>query len=341
MKSSVTEIKGNSPQQENFSGRTLSPGDNVSVKVIKNLGNGNYTVLLRETRLNVKSEIPLSEGTFFKAVLELSADSKILLKTAPAQGTDFFSSGLRNFLDSAGISADSVSMGIVSQMIQCGVKIDKAAIKKARAVSSMFPGKEKEAAEIAAMLIEKGIEPEKEVIERFMLQLHPENWKDQSREKQTPDNGAENFLEKIYESPPEKKAGILTLANHIKTRNGNSRHWITLPYIWQPGKNEARGIIRILTDTDRKITEKILINCELKWKKYFFVLYFNNSKVCEVRFCTLPPLLTSRIHSEEERLGELLCSGMNGDSVTVTYSALTSSGDLYTEASFLFKDQNA
>ena len=54
------------------------------------------------------------------------------------------------------------------------------------------------------------------------------------------------------------------------------------------------------------------------------------SKVNEVRFCTLPPLLASDIQNEERRLGELFGSGMNQDcSVTVTYSPLALIQGLY------------
>lgn len=45
------------------------------------------------------------------------------------------------------------------------------------------------------------------------------------------------------------------------------------------------------------------------------------SKVKEVRFCTLPPLLPEQIKQEELRLGGFLNSGMNQDvPVSVTYS---------------------
>ena len=89
-----------------------------------------------------------------------------------------------------------------------------------------------------------------------------------------------------------------------------------------------------------KKTEKIQINCEMPCKKYFFVLYFEESKVKEVRFCSLPPILSSEIENEEKRLGELFCSGMNGNSVPVTYSDLAYSEGLYSssEIPFSFED---
>ena len=74
------------------------------------------------------------------------------------------------------------------------------------------------------------------------------------------------------------------------------------------------------------------INASFPLKKYFFVLKFKQSKVLEVRFCTLPSLLPSEIRSEELRLGGYFNSGMNQDNpVAVTYSALALTQGICTE----------
>ncbi len=119
----------------------------------------------------------------------------------------------------------------------------------------------------------------------------------------------------------ERKDGILTLSNHIKNKE-NELHWITLPFEWNYHNTKWNGEIRVLINTILKSTEKIKIKCSNMCKKYSFMLYFKGSKVSEIRFCTLPPLLTSQISDEEKRLGEMFCSGMNDNSVAVIYSAL-------------------
>ncbi|WP_296091046.1 hypothetical protein [uncultured Treponema sp.] len=341
MSAAIDSVKNAYIQSHNIPQKKLATGDEVSVKVIKSLGNGNYAIFLQGSKINVKSKIPLSEGSSFKAMLEIESDSKIILKTIYEQKTeDLFPRTLLEFLNSAGIEADSVALKVVQQMIQSGVKLDKSIIRKAKSVSSLFPEKEKQAAEISAMLLEKGIEPEEKLIEKFLILTEPDKWKNSGVKEKSSSKSSENFLKKIYQEIPENKDGILTLANHLKLKEGTGKHWVILPFLWQLEKDEAKGLIRILVDFNKKITEKIQINCEFEWKKFFFVLYLNKSKVTEVRFCTLPSLLTSNIHSEEERLGELLCSGMNGDSVTVTYSALAFSDSLCTdsEISLPFKD---
>lgn len=142
----------------------------------------------------------------------------------------------------------------------------------------------------------------------------------------------QTLLKNLYGSVPENSPGLLSLFNQISEKS--EKHWILLPYEWNFTKKDGKsaksnGFIRLLLNKSLKTVEKISVNCEIKnspkkWTNYFFVLYLNSSKVKEVRFCTLPTLLTSQISFEEKRLGELFSSGMNSnDSVTVTYSPLT------------------
>ena len=240
MSAAIDNIKSSYIQSQNIPQKKLSAGNEVSIKVIKNLGNGNYTVFLQGAKINVKSKIPLAEGSSFKATLEIGADSKIILKTLSEQNAaDVFPRTLLEFLNSAGIESDSVVLKTVQQMIQSGVKLDKSVIRKAKSISSLFPGKEKQAAEISAMLMEKGIEPEENLIEKFLLLTDPGKWKNSSNKEKNIAKSTENFLKKIYKEIPENKDGILTLANHIKSKDGTGKHWIILPFLWQLEKDEA------------------------------------------------------------------------------------------------------
>ena len=104
MSAAIDNIKSSYIQSQNIPQKKLSAGNEVSVKVIKNLGNGNYTVFLQGAKINVKSKIPLAEGNSFKATLEIGADSKIILKTLSEQkAADVFPRTLLEFLNSAGI----------------------------------------------------------------------------------------------------------------------------------------------------------------------------------------------------------------------------------------------
>lgn len=142
----------------------------------------------------------------------------------------------------------------------------------------------------------------------------------------------QTLLKNLYGEIPKNPNAYLSFFN--QTGEKSEKHWILLPYEWNFTKKDGKsaksnGFIRLLLNKSLKTVEKISVNCEIKnspkkWTNYFFVLYLNSSKVKEVRFCTLPTLLTSQISFEEKRLGELFSSGMNSnDSVTVTYSPLT------------------
>lgn len=323
-------------------GVTLSEGDIVSVKVLKSLGSGMYAVSFRGVRIAVRSERPLSAGSVLRLRVASDGDARILLKPEPlgaVGGEPAVPDGrtpalFAEYLAGHGIVPDAVTERIVQFLLQSGAKIDRNIIAKARSVSLLFPGNEERAAEIASLLLEKGISPSEESVRSLLAVLDgsgkegscPENGED--HEPAGGEDSGAGFLKKLYSVLPVQKPGMLALANQLRPADARDKHWIMLPFEWHTGEKPASGLIRILLGSALQPAEKIQISCEFECKKYFFVLYLNKDKVKEVRFCSLPPLLTSCIHSEEKRLGELFCSGMNGSSVPVTYSALAFSDGL-------------
>ena len=322
----------------------LVEGQTIKVSVLKNNGDGTCLVSFCGGKFNIKTEKQLASGDTFAADVSF-VDGKVQL--TPSKEMLFSSSFLR-FMESNDLVPDGMTVKLLQFMEQSGFKVDKKIILRSRSVALNFIGKEKIAAEIACMLLEKGIEPTEERVRQLIF--HTENPEEQDSQGSSAGEDGENagdgenqddegFIEGIYSVPPVKKSGLLGFLNHLRSGE-TQRHWVVLPYRWDCGKTEAHGLIRILMNPELKKTEKIQINCEMPCKKYFFVLYFEESKVKEVRFCSLPPPLTSEIHNEEMRLGELFCSGMNGSSVRVTYSALAYSDGLYStpEIPFSFED---
>lgn len=168
-----------------------------------------------------------------------------------------------------------------------------------------------------------------------------QNLHSQNPQQKQKNQNLETLVKNLFGSVPENSPGLLSLFNQISEKS--DKHWILLPYEWnftrKNGKSvKTSGFIRLLLNKSLKTVEKISVNCDVKnsskkWTNYFFVLYLNSSKVKEVRFCTLPALLTSQISFEERRLGELFSSGMNlDDSVTVTYSPLTLIEGLFSDS---------
>ena len=332
---------------------TIADGQKIRVTVLKNNGDGTSLVSFGGGKFNVKCQRNFEPGQTFEAKV-VDSGGKILLQP---EGEKIFASSFVRFMEANGLVPDQITAKVFEFMEQSGVRIDKKILQKSRSIALNFPGKEKAAAEIACMLLEKGIEPTEEKVGQLLLYLDVTEGTDPNVTEGTDPNGKgagsseeresaaeeegddEDFLKGFYSVLPCKKSGILAFLNHFRNPE-SSRHWVVLPYEWQQKENSARGFIKLLLDTELKTTEKIQINCEMSCKKYFFVLYFINSKVKEVRFCSLPPILSSEIENEEKRLGELFCSGMNGNSVPVTYSDLAYSEGLYSssEIPFSFED---
>lgn len=324
---------------------TIADGQKIRVTVLKNNGDGTSLVSFGGGKFNVKCQRNFEPGQTFEAKV-VDSGGKILLQP---EGEKVFASSFVRFMEANGLVPDQITAKVFEFMEQSGVRIDKKILQKSRSVALNFPGKEKAAAEIACMLLEKGIEPTEEKVGQLLLYLDVTEGTDpngkgagssEERESATEEEGDdEDFLKGFYSVLPCKKSGILAFLNHFKNPE-SSKHWVVLPYEWQQKENRARGFIKLLLDTELKTTEKIQISCEISCKKYYFVLYYGNSKVKEVRFCSLPPLLSSEIENEEKRLGELFCSGMNGNSVPVTYSDLAYSEGLYSssEIPFSFED---
>lgn len=309
----------------------LTPGSSLFVRVINVNGDGSYLVSAGGNRMNVHSQNPLSVGQTFVVLVGTNDAGDVVFEPAVEKSVPQSRSpdSLQSFLYSNGIEAGDSAFRVLQFMVQTGLKIDRSLMEKSLVLGRKFKGKEKLASEATAILLQKGISPTDENILALMSYSVGEYGGDRQRKGRDENGGqSQNFIDSLYPAGTGKGTGLLTYMNHVA--NGN-RHWVFLPYEWTMGKENARGCIRILINLDTKESEKILLNCELNSTKYYFVLYCTKSKGKEVRFFTLPPLLPSKIRTEELRLGGFLCSGMSlGEPVTVTYSDSACSDGLCT-----------
>lgn len=306
----------------------------VLVKVLKDLGGSRYLVSLFGKRIEVSSLKSLSVGENFVARIKY-LDSKIIIEPKEIMGNE--RSAYSSVLEKLGVPCDDISFRILLFMQQSGFRIDRKIMALARKSSLYFEGDEEESAEIACMLLEKGIEPTEKNISKLLglLKIKPREKNHESEpddDKKNPMEESPDFLVNLFpgEDFNAREEGLISLMNHLKNRDSSFMHWLAIPYEWENEGVGYTGIIRLLLNLSTRETEKIQINCERDCKKFYFVVYLKQSKVNEVRFCTLPPLLASDIQNEERRLGELFGSGMNQDSsVTVTYSPLALIQGLY------------
>lgn len=320
----------------------FTDGQKLFVKVLANNGNGSFLVSAGGHRFSVKSDISLEAGQSFKGIIK--SDASGVIKIIPSFERvilDGENSSLSALLQSNGLAGNAVFQGLVAFFQQSGLKLDFSIMNRAQAIASRFPGKEKAACEIAALLLSKGINPtDGEILDLLLLLTGgnggEENSKsdgktdfgsgDEREELLKPSEGTKNLSALIEENFKDgwlkvlgHKEGILGLVNQIK--NGD-KHWVFVPFESDGNGLLGKGMIRLLLDLPGKSIVKMSVNFDDGVKNRFFVLYYSGSKVKEIRFCSLPPLLTEKIDVEEKRLGELFRSGMNlDDSVPVTYSS--------------------
>ena len=148
-------------------------GQTIKVSVLKNNGDGTCLVSFCGGKFNIKTEKQLASGDTFAADVSF-VDGKVQL--TPSKEMLFSSSFLR-FMESNDLVPDGMTVKLLQFMEQSGFKVDKKIILRSRSVALNFIGKEKIAAEIACMLLEKGIEPTEERVRQLIF--HTENPEEQ------------------------------------------------------------------------------------------------------------------------------------------------------------------
>lgn len=342
-------IKAHSTASVSIS-NTAGGGSVVSVKVLRNNGGGSYTVSFAGNKYSVKSNIPLKEGQVFKATVKYDGQKIILEQRGQTPAVlnltedILLADGmpgeqLSAYLSQIGLVPDKVTVSIMQFLQQNGFKLDFSLIQKARLLAMKFPGNEKKAADAALLLMENGISGDEEII-RCLLNIFAgqDNGYSSDRGDRPLGQNQQNlnqgdrpldFTSFLYTNSISGKENLLAFMNHYAK---NNNHWIFLPYEWDFGKQKVTGFIKLFLDITEKKVNKMQINADFSVKKYYFVLKFIQSKVKEVRFCTLPSLLPSEINSEELRLGGFFNSGMNSNyPVAVTYSTLALQEGICTE----------
>ena len=244
--------------------KVLNSGSRGLVRVISDRGNGSYEGSLAGVRVNLRSQKQLKVGDSFIATVKLN---KGVIELSPEDEggkpavlmMEEGNSSVEKLLKGLGLVPDSLNKHIILQMKQLEMKLEPEIIKKFRNLSLRFAGKEKRAAELLAVLKDKGLE----LSEGQILSLL-------------------NLLDEKCESEEEKDASSLRLINHKKG-------WIFLPYeIIDASQKEkiGSGNIRLLIGDDKKLL-KLNLNVLINKNEYLFNLDFENKKCKKVR-CNFP-----------------------------------------------------
>ena len=276
----------------------LQNGSSVLVRVISDRGGGKYEGSVAGVRVNITSARALKAGETFTAIIN-AKDGTIYLNpkdTALASMTMSFTevqeSALMQYLASSGLPSDSISVSILQLLKQMGLKIDPGMLLKLRNLALRFTGKEKEAAELLAIISEKGIEASDEEIKQLLMLL-------------------EGGFDNENEEPSSERDKGKKLLNKINAKTGA---WYLLPFelLELPATVRGRGCIRLLMDS---LNQLKLLNLEAEYqnKKYLFSLSYEGKKLGSLHFNVSPVL------SEEDQIISLkkrfMAAGVNPGSV--------------------------
>ena len=258
----VSLVKG--PQ---FEGSSLKVGDFVFVRLLKQLENNKVIVSFAgqafEATLDDKNQVVAKNPNGlvnggFKAKILKDGD-KILLqiqeKLNPLENQNIQQnplqklinqSDIKNYLQNLGLVPDSISYKIIQFIQQMGYHLDTKKIDNIRKIVMQFPGREKQASEIAMYLEEKGLPVTKENIEDLMTKI----------------------------------LGLKDFDNNFLAKNNSSsnsdNYWICLPFQYDFDEKTTYGTIFLLKNKATNFTKLINIRLFSAEKNFIFRICLKN-----------------------------------------------------------------
>lgn len=302
--------------------QSLREGDFVFVRVLKNLGGGNYSVSFAGGRFNVLSERALSAGETFRAQVSF-LEGKVLL--TPEKSLQAFEGAA--LLSGFGLAADGVGERILQFLTQSGARLDAALMQKARRLAQKFKGREAAAAEAVLALEEKGIDSDSLALDALMdfvdggaggrgafdFAGEGKSGDEKSGEGKSGSAPAEidcgqiaaelkRYFKFILESAAlrgddsgseiKDEGSFLAFFNQ-KAGTSNSakrKGWLFFPFEIENAREDSilgrGGVVRLYSDFEKKITEKMIVNFKGYGGNIFFALYFEKGKnVSAIHLC--------------------------------------------------------
>lgn len=335
-----------------FSSQILREGSSVFVRIISKTGARSYEASVSGSRFSVSSQAALKPGSTFTATV-LIRNGKIALVPQPDAGLSAgnnpliqnFSAEIRGdglladqrlaaYFMSFGLVPDAVTLMLFNEMKELGMRFDPSLLNKTRRMAQSFPDREKEAAEAALILEQKGISPEESAVEA-VLGTDTDNdmaggKKDAeqqglsnafiSAEEDKAGYTAEDIVDEVHRyfsgifngiiPGGSNREGMLTVFNHRGFFRDDSRRgsWIQIPFeiSLDGGNKQGKGLFRCFLEKDFQKDKKIVIKIDFDVKSYFFVLYYNQGLCKKIRFRVFPDSLKTEREKLKKNLQILL-----------------------------------
>lgn len=270
----LSKVNGNS---------SLREGSSVFVRVIKNNGNNSYVVAFSGGRFSIKSEVALKEGAGFLARIKL-ADGKILLQKLDGKSgieenavQKLNSEAEKVFLQNLGLVPDEINSALFQQMKNLGVKFNPAVFNKARKIGLGFKGKEKQAAEIAFVMEEKGFSADEETVKAILEEDFADSEIDYSKKIEiiVSKSSFREFFEDILNGVEGQNnpAGVLALFNQSGFKFGTaekSGSWIKIPFEFDGNGVAGSGVFCGFLRNDTGKLSRATFSFNAGRNNYFF-----------------------------------------------------------------------
>lgn len=156
------------------------------MRVVAQTSPGSYKISLGGRLLEARSNLVLEPGTFLRVEVRTMAGQLQLVPEAgqremPLQQLLRFTEGsfqagdipqrLAQNLAALGLPVDGVSGRLFSMMQQLGLRFDGRRMQRAYRIASQFPGRESQAAEVALMLLERGVEADSAMVASLLSMM--------------------------------------------------------------------------------------------------------------------------------------------------------------------------
>lgn len=217
-------------------------GQTARVRVLEPAGDGWLRIRLGGKTLVARGMQGFAPGTEFSARVSYSGTTVYIQPLPVSADSDVFAR--------LGIPQTPVSSFLLSFFQTAQYRLEPALFRSILSLSSRFPGREKKAAEAAAMLMLQGIDPDEQLLSLFM-----------------------EIIEGNAGGSDDGERDILAFINQKK---GHERHWLTFPFKRSICGRTLTGSIRFLVDTALESMIRTVLTVNDGKRRWEFVLEDNS-----------------------------------------------------------------
>ncbi|HNY17777.1 MAG TPA: hypothetical protein PKL75_10010 [Treponemataceae bacterium] len=231
---------------------TLLDGETVRVEVLGGSSPGRVRIRLAGSVVSASDIRGVSPGDVFRARVRLTSGAVLLTPltddppVAPRDDSPFLRLGLPE---------TPINAQIIAFFRSINARLDPALVRGIASLAARFPGREARAAEAAAILAERGIEPDEESVARLLSCMEGASALadgEGSDGKGSGDSAGENG---------ERSGKSRRFLSFINAKKGSDLHWVVVPFAVTLAERACRGSVRFLLDLAQGTVTQTRVTC--------------------------------------------------------------------------------